>query len=94
MKPHPFHEPGQLVRVYNAFDKVGGASSRQDSSTPQYRDFKANADLFADFAVMRYFGTTIGEETVPERGFGMRVNAGFFDLFGVQPVVGRFPPGH
>lgn len=90
LKPQPFSEPEQIVRIYNAFDKLSGTRSRQDSSIPQYRDFKANADLFTEFAVMRYAGTTIGEETVPERVFGMRVNAGFFDFFGVQPVLGRF----
>jgi predicted permease len=90
LKPQPFREPDRIVRIYNAFEKVGGSVSRQDSSIPQYRDFKDNADLFSDFAIMRYTGTSIGEETMLERAFGMRVNAGFFEFFGVKPVIGRF----
>jgi putative ABC transport system permease protein len=90
LKPQPFHESGQIVRVYNALDKLPGSRSRQESSTPQYRDFKAGADLFSDFAVMRYVGSTLESEGPAERVFGMRVNVGFFDFFGVKPVLGRF----
>ncbi len=30
------------------------------------------------------------EDGSPQRLAGMRVNAGFFDLFGVKPLLGRF----
>lgn len=90
LKPAPFHEPERLVQIYNAFDRLDGGSARQDASVPQYRDFKDNADLFEAFAMMRYAGTTMDEDTTPLRVTGMRVNAGFFDLLGVQPLLGRF----
>lgn len=90
LKQQPFHEPEQIVQVYNAFDKMNGGQTRQESSVPQYRDFKANADLFADFAIMRYAGTTMDDDAMPLRVTGMRVNAGFFDLLGVRPLLGRF----
>lgn len=54
LKPPPFHEPERLVQVFNFFDKLGGAQTRQPSSPPQCRDFKAHADLFEGFAMMRY----------------------------------------
>jgi predicted permease len=90
LKPPGFHEPEQLVHVYNAFDKLGGGRSRQEAGVPQYHDFKTHADLFAGFAMMRYAGITIGEDDKPQRIAGMRVNAGFFDLLGVKPLLGRF----
>ncbi|ACB76436.1 ABC transporter permease [Opitutus terrae] len=90
LKPAPFPQPERLVQVYNAFEKLGGERSRQASSVPQYRDFQANADLFEGFAIMRYAGTTLDDETMPQRVMGMRVNAGFFDLLGVRPLLGRF----
>lgn len=90
LKPQPFLQPERLVQVMNAFGNVPGGPSKQSSSQPQYRDFQAQADLFQGFAMMQYFGTTIGEETTPERGTGMRVDAGFFPLLGLRPVVGRF----
>jgi predicted permease len=90
LKSQPFREPQRLVQVFNAFDAMPGGPSRQNSSPSQYQDFQANADLFEGFAMMQYFGTTIGEETTPERGMGMRVDAGFFSLLGVQPLLGRF----
>ncbi len=89
LKPQPFAEPERLVQVVNSFDKLAGGASRQLSNPVQFRDFQAQADLFEGFAMMQYFGTTIGE-TLPERGTGMRVDAGFFPLLGLQPLVGRF----
>jgi Acidobacterial duplicated orphan permease len=90
LKSQPFHEPDRIVQVYNAFEKMGGGRSRQEASVPQYRDFKDNADLFEDFAIMHYVGTTIDEDGSPRRLAGMRVNAGFFDFLGVKPLLGRF----
>ncbi len=90
LKSQPFHEPNRIVQVYNAFEKMGGGRSRQEASVPQYRDFKDNADLFEDFAIMQYVGTTIEEDGSPQRLTGMRVNAGFFDFLGVKPLLGRF----
>ena len=90
LKSPPFHEPDRIVQVYNAFEKMGGGRSRQEASVPQYRDFKDNADLFEDFAIMQYAGTTIDEEGTRQRLTGMRVNAGFFDFLGVKPLLGRF----
>ncbi len=90
LKSPPFHEPERIVQVYNAFEKMGGGRSRQESSVPQYRDFRDNADLFEDFAIMQYAGTTIDEDGSPRRLAGMRVNAGFFDFFGMKPLLGRF----
>ena len=63
LKPAPFHEPERLVQVYNAFEKLGGGRSRQAGSVPQYRDFQAHADLFEGFALMRYAGTTLDDDT-------------------------------
>lgn len=90
LKPAPFHQPERLVKVVNVYDKLGGRAVRQMSSPSQFRDYLAGANLFEGFAAMQYFGTVIGEETTPERAAGMRVDAGFFPLFGVKPLLGRF----
>lgn len=90
LKPQPFPAPDRIVQIYNASEKLGGGRSRQGSSVPQYRDFAANADLFESFAIMRYAGTTLEDENGTQRVTGMRVKAGFFDFFGVRPLLGRF----
>jgi putative ABC transport system permease protein len=87
LNPLPFSHADQLVRV--AMDRKSGASVGAGFS--QYQDFQANADLFSGFGIMTMSNSTIGEGGNPERVIGMRVNAGFFRLLGLQPVLGRFP---
>ncbi len=88
LKPMPFHDSGQLVQIYNSLPKNN--RPRERVSIPQYLDYKANADLFAGFAMWSVWTFNIGEDTDPERGIGARVTADFFDLLGVQPLLGRF----
>ena len=88
LKPLPFSEPAQLVTIVNVAEKSGGQLVQ--SSTPQYRDFKARADLFSSFAVIRYESGTLDEESAPSRVANDVVSAGFFSVLGVRPVVGRF----
>lgn len=88
VKPMPFHEPGQLVEVYSWFAK--SESPKRATSVAQYRDYRANADLFEGFALWQTWTFNIGEEADPERGIGARVTADYFTLLGIQPLLGRF----
>lgn len=88
LKPMPFVDSGQLVQVYNSFPKNNQPKVR--TSVAQYLDYKANADLFAGFALWTVWTFNIGEDTDPERGIGARVTADYFALLGVQPLLGRF----
>jgi len=56
----------------------------------QYRDFRANADRFAGFALWLGQHFTIGEGSTPERVWGAQVTADFFPLLQVEPRLGRF----
>jgi len=91
LKHPPFAEPDKLVNVFNEYTKVGGSTTRQQSSPGQYLDFKANANLFDGFAIMEHSGFTIGEDAGPERLNGLDVSADLFSVLGVKPLLGRFP---
>src|SRR3954471_4967944 len=49
LKPMPFRDSGQLVQIYNSLPKNNRPRDRV--GVPQYLDYKANADLFAGFAM-------------------------------------------
>jgi putative ABC transport system permease protein len=88
LKPMPFPDSGQLVQITNSFPKNN--RPRERVGTPQYLDYKTNADLFAGFAMWSVWTFNIGEDTDPERAIGARVTADYFALLGVQPLLGRF----
>ena len=89
LKPLPFPDPGQLVVITNVARKTGGQVIQ--SSVPQYRDFKAHADLFAGFALIEPENITLDDEGAPVRVENDWVSYDFFDVLGVKPVLGRFP---
>ncbi|WP_438483299.1 ABC transporter permease [Oleiharenicola lentus] len=88
LKPMPFRDSGQLVQVYNSLPKTNRL--RERVSIPQYLDYKANADLFAGFALWATWTFNIGEDADTERGIGARVTADYFEMLGVTPLLGRF----
>jgi hypothetical protein len=88
LKPLPFPAPAQLVTVVNVAEKSGGQVVQ--SSTTQYLDFKAHADLFAGFATIRHDSATLDDDNAPIRVANDVVAADFFGVLGVKPVIGRF----
>lgn len=84
----PFHDPGQLVQIYNMRPKAG--EMHQNVGIGQYLDYQAHADLFSGFALIHGWMFNIGEEGDTTRYDGMRVTPGFFSMLGIQPLLGRF----
>ena len=86
LKPLPFVGPEQLLRIYN----TGPELDRAPVSPANFLDWKEQNRVFQRIAA--YSGndyTMLGRE-LPERLLGARVSAGFFELLGVQPSLGRF----
>lgn len=88
LKPLPFPHPRRLVTITNIAEKRGGQAVW--SSVPQYRDFKAHADLFAGFALIKPENITLDEKSSPMRLEDDLVTSDFFSVLGVRPVLGRF----
>jgi predicted permease len=88
LKPLPFPAPAQLVTVVNVAEKSGGQVVQ--SSTTQYLDFKAHADLFSGFTALRRDDATLDQEGAPVRVPIVSVAGDFFGVLGVKPILGRF----
>jgi putative ABC transport system permease protein len=63
--------------------------SRTDGTFALYREFAERARSLEAVAVSRVWGPTITGADRPERLEGQRVSAGYFQLLGVSPIVGR-----
>lgn len=84
----PFPDAGQIVAIHNLRPKA--AQTNQTAGVPQYLDYKAHADLFADFALWTGWMFNLSEDAGTSRYVGMRATADFFSVLGVQPLLGRF----
>jgi predicted permease len=90
LKPLPFREPSRLVWVENS--GTGGMSAittRMDTYLDwkaQNKSFESLAAYFAFFDYERQTLTGMGD---PQRLRAVPVTRGFFDVLGVQPMLGR-----
>lgn len=93
LAPLPFEEPGELVWIANAARPGATSLSAFTSRTGNLRDFRERAGSFegitgynAFFDHGAYTLTGTGE---PERLVGAGVADDFFDVLGVEPLLGR-----
>ena len=89
LRPLPFPDPGALVQVHNAYPGAGVA--RADSGVPDYYDRLEAVPAFAQLAMYRTNGRTIGGqgEGEPERITAMPATPSLFALLGVEAARGR-----
>ncbi len=94
LKPLPYEDPDKLVMVWNTNPNEGRTLEQQSKgarsmSVQEFVDWRDKSDVFERLAVFQsWFGFVESDEN-PEQFFGYRVSAGFFDLVGVQPFLGR-----
>ncbi len=89
MRPLPFENPDRIVEIYNTYPKLEGGN-KSSSNVPIFLDFSSNTDAFTDLALVGGFAANFGQEGSPERIRGQRVTTRFFNVIGVNPVVGSF----
>ena len=87
LKPLPFRSPGQLVRVFEANDRVGIPA--EGCSYAEFQEWQRQNQVFSAMA-----GATAHELTLTGRGEPMVVRVGdvtadFFSVLGVPPLAGR-----
>jgi len=86
LKPLPYRDPHSIVRV---LEKPPGGL-RNGISTLNFLDWKNQNTVFEHLAAINYGGSvTLTGSGRPELIPGVRVSAPYFDIFGVQPVLGR-----
>ena len=87
LRPLPFKEPDQLVKVWGKFEKEG--IPKNWISEPELYDLRENTQSFEDFAAFQTFGVNLTGNDSAERVSAAFVNANLFSLLRIQPSLGR-----
>jgi predicted permease len=99
LKPLPFANPSQLIRVVSS-KKNGDLMLQAGVSSADALDIKAQCPAIADLATYETGDYTFTGQAAPEKLFGTLVPGNFFALLGVRPQLGRTiqppdtTPGH
>lgn len=86
-EPLPYDNPNALALVWHRFSNANVERSRL--SGPDFSDYQREAALFQGFAAAWAIGTNLSEEGEAEQITLSWVSTNFFDLLGVDPVLGR-----
>jgi putative ABC transport system permease protein len=89
LRPLPYSEPQQLVKLWSRFTGIGLANDQNDVSAPEFRDFQQLNQSFSDIAAINGGTFNIGLQGSPERVVGATVSPSLFHILGVQPSLGR-----
>jgi putative ABC transport system permease protein len=87
LKPLPFGQPDRLVIVWEDMSFLGFANNTP--APANYVDWRAQNHVFTDMAATRFVTASLTGDGQPEQLSGKKVTPNFFDVLGVQPVVGR-----
>ena len=85
LNPLPFHEPNQLVSMFQEIPNFKNGSI----SYPNFLDWRRMNTTFAGMAAYRSTGFNLSGNGEPERLHGEMISAGFFEILGVNPIMGR-----
>lgn len=89
LRPLPFRDPGQLVRIWEANPAEG--NERALVSAANFNDWRSRSRTFDDFALFSAFTDPtvlqVGDASVQARQTVVTPN--LFALLGVQPAIGR-----
>jgi putative ABC transport system permease protein len=89
LKPIPFPAADRLVLVWQS--RANDPQNRNIVSAPNFWDWRRQNDVFENIAIFDSAGKgyNLSGDGEPERISGVRVSAGFFDVLGVKPRLGR-----
>jgi predicted permease len=85
LNPLPFHEPNQLVSMFQEIPNFKNGSI----SYPNFLDWRRMNTTFAGMAAYRSTGFNLSGNGEPERLHGEMISVGFFEILGVNPIMGR-----
>jgi predicted permease len=90
LKPLPFRQPEQLVRVYSEFPTFpGGGLRRFWISTPEYLDIKREAKSWRTMDGWVNGAANVAGLTEPIRVSECYMTGGLLETLGAQPILGR-----
>ena len=85
LKPLPFPDPERIVRLWEA----PTATTSNATTTRNFIEFKRRNRTFAALSAESLSTATVSIAGVPTRLNGRYVSADHFEVFGVQPILGR-----
>ncbi|HEY7821009.1 MAG TPA: ABC transporter permease, partial [Vicinamibacteria bacterium] len=88
LRPLPFRDPGRLMMIWQ---RAPGVGVEEDWLSPaQYFDLREKVHAFEELSMV--FGTNVtltGNGAEPERLGALNVTSSFFELMGIEPLLGR-----
>ena len=87
LRPLPFREPGQLVRVYSEFPTM--ELKKFWLSAPEFLDIQREAKSWEAIGGWAPGGQNVGTESEPLRVTSAAITRSMIDVLGVQPQRGR-----
>ncbi len=90
LRPLPYPEPDRLTFVWHVPPADAFPGMTQFSVSPaNFLDWQRQSRSFERMALMQFRSFNISGQTGPETLRAAGVTPGFFDVFGVQPILGR-----
>ena len=88
-RPLPFRAPEEIVTLWESVPDNAGAPRRWRTTAANYFDWEAQARTFENMALFGSAGKNWTGDGEPEELLGARVSASYFDVLGIEPVLGR-----
>jgi len=87
LNPYPFPDPGRLVSV----EEHNVAGDSNSTGIVEFHDWQSQNSVFEAMAIEPWPGSfTLSGQGEPHRIEGGRTTAGFLNVLGIQPAMGRF----
>jgi len=100
LRPLPYPEPQQLVKLWSRFTGIGLPNDQNDVSAPEFRDLQQLSQSFSGIAAINTGTFNIGVKGSPQRAIGASVSPSLFAILGARAALGRTfaeneaQPGH
>ncbi len=85
LKPLPYANPEQLIRLFES----SASQPRFPMAQGNFQDYRAQNTTLSGLALYTRQDVELSQEEKPERLAALGVSAGYFELLGVQPFLGR-----
>jgi len=87
LRPLPIAHPEQVFAIHQG--RQNDPSSFQSMSYPNYEDILDRNQVLSGMAVHRFAPLSLSHNGTNERVWGYLVSRNYFDVLGVQPILGR-----
>jgi putative ABC transport system permease protein len=89
LRPLPFREPERLVTLWELVPDDAGIPSRWRTTAANYFDWEAQSRSLESMALFGSAGLNWTGEGEPEELLGARVSVRYFEVLGIEPLLGR-----